>query len=76
MQEGSDLSREGCSRSAIDFVVLIQATEGGEPMALDGALSFKLYAICASGERRSIGMSIPADEQRSLRHHCPWSIAA
>jgi hypothetical protein len=43
--------REEDAVDQLSTVVLIEATEDGEQMALDGALSFKLYADLAKGKK-------------------------
>ena len=43
--------REEDAVDQLSTLVLIEATEDGEQMAVDGALSFKLYADFASGEK-------------------------
>ena len=43
--------REEDAVDQLSILVLIEATENGEQMALDGALSFKLYADLASGKK-------------------------
>ena len=43
--------REEDAVDQLSTLVLIEATENGEQMALDGALSFKLYADLASGKK-------------------------
>jgi hypothetical protein len=43
--------REEDAVDQLSTVVLIEATEGGEQMALEGALTFKLYADMEKGEK-------------------------
>ena len=43
--------REEDAVDQLSTLVLIEATEGGEQMALDGALAFKLYADAEKGEK-------------------------
>ena len=43
--------REEDAVDQLSTVVLIEATEGGERMALEGALTFKLYADTETGEK-------------------------
>jgi hypothetical protein len=43
--------REEDAVDQLSTLVLIEATEDGEQMALDGALTFKLYADAAQGEK-------------------------
>ena len=43
--------REEDAVDQLSILVLIEATENGQQMALDGALSFKLYADLASGKK-------------------------
>ena len=43
--------REEDAVDQLSTLVLIEATEGGEQMALDGALAFKLYADAYKGEK-------------------------
>jgi hypothetical protein len=56
--------REEDAVDQLSTLVLIEATEGGEQMALDGALSFKLYADLASGEKKIYWDEHSLDEQR------------
>ena len=43
--------REEDAVDQLSTIVLIEATEGGEQMALEGALTFKLYADAEKGEK-------------------------
>ena len=62
-----DLPITGKEEDAADqlsTLILIEETEAGEQMALDGALSFKLYADFADGLEKSYWDEHSLDEQR------------
>ncbi len=62
--------REEDAVDQLSTLVLIEATEGGEQMALDGALAFKLYADLASGEKKIYWDEHSLDEQRFFDTIC------
>jgi hypothetical protein len=61
--------REEDAVDQLSTLVLIEATEDGEQMALDGALSFKLYADAEKGEK-IYWDEHPLDEQRFFNTIC------
>jgi hypothetical protein len=62
--------REEDAVDQLSTLVLIEATEGGEQMALDGALAFKLYAELANGEKKIYWDEHSLDEQRFFDTIC------
>ena len=62
--------REEDAVDQLSTLVLIEATEDGEQMALDGALAFKLYADLASGEKKIYWDEHSLDEQRFFDTIC------
>ena len=62
--------REEDAVDQLSTLVLIEATEGGEQMALDGALAFKLYAELARGEKKIYWDEHSLDEQRFFDTIC------
>jgi hypothetical protein len=62
--------REEDAVDQLSTLVLIEGTEGGEQMALDGALSFKLYADLAKGEQKIFWDDHSLDEQRFFDTIC------
>jgi Putative metallopeptidase len=62
--------REEDAVDQLSTVVLIEATEDGEQMALDGAFSFKLYADLAKGQRKIYWDEHSLDEQRFFDTIC------
>jgi hypothetical protein len=62
--------REEDAVDQLSTLVLIEATEGGEQMALDGALAFKLYADLAGSEKKIYWDEHSLDEQRFFDTIC------
>ncbi len=62
--------REEDAVDQLSTLVLIEATEDGEQMALDGALSFKLYADLLKGEKKIYWDEHSVDEQRYFDTIC------
>jgi Putative metallopeptidase len=62
--------REEDAVDQLSTLVLIQATENGEQMALEGALSFKLYADLTRGEKKIYWDEHSLDEQRFFDTVC------
>jgi hypothetical protein len=62
--------REEDAVDQLSTLVLIEVTEDGEQMALDGALSFKLYADIAKGEKKIYWDEHSLDEQRFFDTIC------
>ena len=62
--------REEDAVDQLSTLVLIEGTEGGEQMALDGALAFKLYADLAGGEKKIYWDEHSLDEQRFFDTIC------
>ena len=62
--------REEDAVDQLSTLVLIEGTEDGEQMALDGALSFKLYADLAKGEKKIYWDEHSLDEQRFFDTIC------
>ncbi|MEK6336305.1 MAG: DUF4344 domain-containing metallopeptidase [Acidobacteriota bacterium] len=56
--------KEEDAADQLSTIVLINRTESGEQMALDGALSFKLYADLSKGEKKIYWDEHSVDEQR------------
>jgi hypothetical protein len=56
--------KEEDAADQLSTVVLLNRTESGERMALDGALSFKLYADTSKGEKKIYWDEHSLDEQR------------
>jgi hypothetical protein len=62
--------REEDAVDQLSTVVLIESTEAGDQMALDGALTFKLYADLAKGEKKIYWDEHSLDEQRFFDTIC------
>lgn len=62
--------REEDAVDQLSTLVLIEATEDGAQMALDGALTFKLYADLAKGEAKIYWDEHSLDEQRFFDTIC------
>jgi hypothetical protein len=62
--------REEDAVDQLSTLVLIEATEDGEQMAIEGALSFKLYADLAKGEKKIYWDEHSLDEQRFFDTIC------
>lgn len=62
--------REEDAVDQLSTLVLIEATEGGEQMALEGALTFKLYADREKGEKKIYWDEHSLDEQRFFDTIC------
>jgi hypothetical protein len=62
--------REEDAVDQLSTLVLIEGTEDGERIALDGALSFKLYADLAKGEEKIYWDEHSLDEQRYFDTIC------
>lgn len=62
--------REEDAVDQLSTLVLIEATEDGEQMALDGAVSFKLYADLAKDEKKIFWDEHSFDEQRYFDTIC------
>lgn len=62
--------REEDAVDQLSTLVLIEGTEDGDQMALDGALTFKLYADLAKGEKKIYWDEHSLDEQRFFDTIC------
>ena len=62
--------REEDAVDQLSTLVLIERTEDGEQMALDGALSFKIYADLMKGEKKIYWDEHSLDEQRFFDTIC------
>jgi len=62
--------REEDAVDQLSTLVLIEGTEDGEQMALDGALTFKLYADLEKGEKKIYWDEHSLDEQRFFDTIC------